>query len=83
MINKYNLKENERLIVELLVTHKFLTRAELARKSGLNRSTISYITKDLESRGYINLTHEENNGKRSGTYLALNLKMQKILFIDY
>lgn len=83
MINKYNLKENERLIVELLVKYRHLTRAELARKSGLNRSTISYITKDLESRGYINLTHEEDNRKRSGTYLTLNLKMQRLLFIDY
>jgi glucokinase-like ROK family protein len=64
---------NTALVLDLLRRHAPLSRAELAARSGLNRSTVSLIINDLIEEGYVQETELKNPRiGRPGMQLTLN-----------
>lgn len=81
MKTKYELTENEIQILKMIISRPGLSRAQIAVDTGLNKSTITYITQKLLKRGYIIFEKGVNDEGRNGTYLYINKDFEHILYL--
>ncbi len=74
---------SQKNILQLLINCNGISRAQIARETGLNRSTVSYIVKDYIELGYIyESTEKILTGGRASNLLFFNYDYEKILLID-
>lgn len=78
---KYELTENETQILKMIISRPGLSRAQIAVDTGLNKSTITYITQKLLKRGYIIFKKGVNDEGRNGTYLYINKDLDHVLYL--
>lgn len=69
------------LFLRQIITTPGLSRADLSRIFNVNRSTCSYITKELEDANLIEFRKEKNNG-RLGQYIYFNYNHEVLLCIE-
>jgi predicted NBD/HSP70 family sugar kinase len=85
-INKYKIREqNESLILKGIIDHKNISRAELAALTGLNKASVSSITKTLLEDGLIfetGIGTASTQGGRKPILLQFNPKAALILSFD-
>src|SRR5688572_32796462 len=55
---------NRQRVIDALRSHGTISRAEIARRTGLSRSTVSSLVADLQASGLV-VEHEEAGGRRS------------------
>lgn len=86
VVNKYNIREqNEALILKGIIDHKNISRAELAALTGLNKASVSSITKTLLDDGLIfetGIGSASIQGGRKPILLQFNPKAALILSFD-
>lgn len=86
MVNKYKIREqNESLILKGIIDHKNISRAELAVLTGLNKASVSSITKTLLDDGLIfetGIGNASTLGGRKPILLQFNPKAAVILSFD-
>ncbi|OJG98524.1 xylose repressor XylR, ROK family protein [Enterococcus termitis] len=86
IINKYKIREqNESLILKGIIDHKNISRAELSTLTGLNKASVSSITKTLLDDGLIFETGIGSAGTQGGRkpiMLQFNPKAAGILSFD-
>ncbi|MGO8837184.1 MAG: ROK family transcriptional regulator [Limisphaerales bacterium] len=74
---------NRRIVLNLIREHQPLSRADLSRRSGLQRSTVSAITEELVASRWVT---EEAGGAlphgRKPTFLRLNSERAGIIGVD-
>ncbi|MCW3015010.1 MAG: hypothetical protein JWO02_2102 [Solirubrobacterales bacterium] len=79
---------NSRLVVDVLRTQGAISRAEIARQTGLSRSTVSSLVTDLQETGLV-LEREPDSsprgpeGGRPGVLVALDRSAGAIVGIDF
>jgi len=74
---------NRRIALNLIRRHQPLSRAELARRSGLQRSTVSAIIGQLISQGWVTEGASPSSGRgRRPRFLHLNVERAGILAVD-
>lgn len=87
-MNTYN--SNEIKVLNLIYKNKYISRAEIARQLNLERSTVSYIIKKLESNNIVIFGDKISTKGRTSlnleinpnycTNLIINLKQNSIIF---
>ncbi|ALS01843.1 MarR family transcriptional regulator [Enterococcus silesiacus] len=86
VVNKYKIREqNESLILKGIIDHKNISRAELAVLTGLNKASVSSITKTLLDDGLIfetGIGNASTLGGRKPILLQFNPKAALILSFD-
>ncbi|MGX7265665.1 ROK family transcriptional regulator [Enterococcus crotali] len=86
VVNKYKIREqNESLILKGIIDHKNISRAELAVLTGLNKASVSSITKTLLDDGLIfetGIGNASTLGGRKPILLQFNPKAAVILSFD-
>lgn len=86
VVNKYKIREqNESLILKGIIDHKNISRAELAVMTGLNKASVSSITKTLLDDGLIfetGIGNASTLGGRKPILLQFNPKSALILSFD-
>lgn len=83
MINKYKLKKTHQDVLALIIKKPGLSRADIAKIFNFNKSTASYLIKDLETQKLIKLVQGTNTNGRKGVYIHFNYHYEKVLFIEY
>jgi predicted NBD/HSP70 family sugar kinase len=74
---------NRRIALNLIRRHQPVSRAQLARRSGLQRSTVSAITGQLISEGWVTEGASRATGRgRRPRFLHLNVERAGILAVD-
>ena len=85
-INRYKIREqNESLILKGIINHKNISRAELSTLTGLNKASVSSITKKLLGDGLIfetGIGSASIQGGRKPIMLQFNPKAATILSFD-
>ena len=75
--------QHSRLILNLLWTEREISRADLSRRTGLSRSTVSAIVNDLLSTGLVKETHAGvSTGGRRPIILAFQDEASSIIGIE-
>ncbi len=82
MTKKYNLTENEKQILSLIINKPGLSKANIAVITNLNKSTITYIVQKLVERNLIESIRGTNDEGRNGNYLYFNYNLERVLFIE-
>jgi predicted NBD/HSP70 family sugar kinase len=59
-------ERNRRCVIEILSEHHLLSRAEIARRTGLSRSTVSSLVTELQREGLVIEREEEATPPQSG-----------------
>src|SRR3954451_3815850 len=85
-------ERNRRLVIDVLRTRGAVSRAEIARQTGLSRSTVSTLVGGLKSSGLVN-EREADEDTRSGggragvgrppVLVALNRRAGALVGIDF
>ncbi len=79
ILNNHNKKE----ILKLIINSEGISRAQIARDTKLNRSTISYVINELLEENYVYETSDKVlTGGRASTLIKFNFDFEKILVID-
>jgi len=74
---------NRRIALNIIRRHQPMSRAELARRSGLQRSTVSAIISQLIAQGWVTEGASPTSGRgRRPRYLHLNVERAGILAVD-
>ena len=74
---------NRRITLNLIRRHQPLSRAQLSRRSGLQRSTVSAIVGQLMDEGWVTEGASRTTGRgRRPRYLHLNVERAGILAVD-
>lgn len=74
---------NRRIALNILRGHEPMSRAELARQSGLQRSTVSAIIEQLINEGWVTEGASGSSGRgRRPRFLHLNVERAGILAVD-
>lgn len=71
---------NERLVLDLIRRHQFLSKAEISRMSGLSAQTISVIMRSLEREGLIK-RGEPNRGRVGQPSIPMRLNPDAVFSI--
>lgn len=86
VVNKYNIREqNESLVLKGIIDHENISRAELSTLTGLNKASVSSITKTLLDDGLIfetGIGSASIQGGRKPIMLQFNPKAAAILSFD-
>ncbi len=80
------LKENYnyRQILHLIINEEGMSRAQIARITNLNRSTISYIVKFFLDNNIVYETDEKVlTGGRASNLIRFNYNLEKLMLIDF
>ncbi len=76
-------KYNYDLVFREVYSNSGLSRADIARSTGLTRATISYIVDYFIEENYFELRYEDNNeGKRSGEKIYINQKRDLLMLVE-
>jgi len=74
---------NKRIILETILKNPKISRAELSRNTGLNKATVSYITKELEDDNIIILGNEKiRTGSRQALSIELNREFGEFIVLE-
>lgn len=75
------ISETSKMVLSKIIETPGLSRADLSRIFDINRSTCSYITKELLDENLILFRKEKNNG-RLGQYIYFNSDFEQVLCIE-
>lgn len=74
---------NYRIILQMIIANSGMSRAQIARETNLNRSTISYIVNYFFENNLVYETTEKvKTGGRASTLIKFNYKLSEIMIID-
>ncbi|MCU9615188.1 ROK family transcriptional regulator [Caldibacillus lycopersici] len=80
----YIKKINRSLILQKIIEHEYISRADLSKITGLNKATISVQVADLLDEGLIVETQQEhNNVGRRPIMLSINEQAGFVLGVDF
>lgn len=84
--DKFNIRaKNEAMLLQRIIDSKIISRAELSKVTGLNKASVSNITKELISANYIQETgigDSSSVGGRKPVLLEFNPQVGTVLSID-
>lgn len=67
LVDKYMIrKQNESMVLEQIIKHQRISRAEVAKKTHLNKATVSEITASLIDKELVEELGEGNSAKKGG-----------------
>lgn len=74
---------NYRTILNLIINNNGMSRAQIARETNLNRSTISYVINNfLENNLVFETTEKVLTGGRASTLIKFNFDIEQIMLVD-
>lgn len=74
---------NYRAILNLIITNDGISRAQIARETSLNRSTITYIINTfLENNLVLETTQKVLTGGRASSLIKFNFDIEQIMLVD-
>ncbi len=75
--DKYLIREqNEALVLQTIIENKGLSRAQIAKETGLNKASVSSITTSLIDSGLVEETGIGQSGKTGDENLFLSILWQ-------
>lgn len=84
--DKFNIRaQNEAMLLQRIIDSKIISRAELSKITGLNKASVSTITKELITANYIQETgigDSSSVGGRKPVLLEFNPQVGTVLSID-
>lgn len=84
--DKFNIRaQNEAMLLQRIIDSKIISRAELSKITGLNKASVSTITKELITANYIQETgigDSSSVGGRKPVLLEFNPQVGSVLSID-
>lgn len=84
--NKFVIRaRNEAMLIKTIIDHKVISRAELSKVTGLNKASVSEITKELIESNYIietGIGDSSSVGGRKPVLLQFNPQVKTVLAID-
>lgn len=84
--DKFNIRaQNEAMLIQKIIDSKIISRAELSKVTGLNKASVSIITKELINANYIKETgigDSSSVGGRKPVLLEFNPQVGTVLSID-
>src|SRR3954467_4272782 len=76
-------ERNRRSLISSLSERGMASRADLARSTGLSRSTVSSLVAEMQATGLVEERHASASGGRPGVLLALSRGAGVVLAADF